>query len=87
MIKKLINLFFFLLTLTFFYYVISMYFSEENMSKINKNRSDLKENLNKSSNNLPLLDSDTQNIIDYNFDQNQIKIKKRNFWDLIKTNE
>ena len=87
MIKKLINLFFFLLTLTFFYYVISMYFSEENMSKINKNRLDMKENLNKSSNNLPLLYSDTQNIIDYNFDQNQIKIKKRNFWDLIKTNE
>lgn len=57
------------------------------MSKINKNRSDMKENLNKSSNNLPLLYSDTQNIIDYNFDQNQIKIKKRNFWDLIKTNE
>ena len=87
MIKKLINLFFFLLTLTFFYYVISTYFSEENMSKINKNRSDMKENLNKSSNNLPLLYSDPQNIIDYNFDQNQIKIKKRNFWDLIKTNE
>ncbi len=87
MIKKLINLFFFLITFIFFYYVISTYFSEENMSKINKNRSDLKENLSKSSNNLPLLDSDTQNIIDYNFDQNQIKIKKRNFWDLIKTNE
>jgi len=69
----------------FFILISFFYFSEENIRKINKSRLFL---LNKEENNydLPVLSSDTDNIIIYSNEVENYKKKKKkyNFFDLIK---
>ena len=69
----------------FFFFVIFYYFSENNRQKIIKNRLGISNNIDRSISELPLLDNDTENIIEYlTFDVNKKKIKKRYFWELLK---
>ena len=64
----------------------NFYFSEKNVILVNKSKSyDSEETLNIIKN-LPLLEEDTSNIIEYNNDHEIYKKnkKKYTFWDLIK---
>ena len=84
MLKKIFSIIQFL-TIIFFVITINYYyFSDSNIQKINKNRIDLSYNLSKNLHELPLLNNDTNNIIEYpDDDTNFQKIKKRFFWDLL----
>ena len=85
MIQLFKNIFFLSSFILFFILISSFYFSEENIKKINKSRFFL---LTKEENNfdLPVLSSDTNNIIIYSNEVENYKNKKRkyNFFELIK---
>ena len=85
MIKKIKNIFYLLLFFTFIISTTSFYFSDQNIKEINKSRSIYSVNLNKYTQNLPLLKNDTNNIIEYRNDIEVYKKKKKNytFWNLI----
>ncbi len=84
MFKKTVILLIFILTVLFFYFVILHYLSEANIKKINLNRSNVEKNLANKSLNLPFLDNDTNNVIEFNSGFNLENKNKRKFWDLIK---
>ena len=89
MIKKIIKTIYVLVVFLFIYFVFKIYFSENNIKEINKNRLNIEENLKKSLSNLPVLENDTKDIIEYNsnFDIKKSIKKKRNFWKLLSINE
>ena len=85
MINKIFYILQFLLILFFIFFVSYYYFSDTNIDKIYKNRINLSLNLSKIAGELPLLNNDTNNIIEYqNSDESMEKIKKRSFWNLLK---
>ena len=85
MINKILSILQFLLIIIFIFFINYYYFSDNNIDKINKNRINLSQNLNKKAVKLPLLTNDTNNIIHYqNSDDSMEKIKKRSFWNLLK---
>jgi len=85
MLNKIKNIFYILYFSLFVFFVITFYFSEENVIKVNKSRTVILEELNKSLENLPLLKSDTKDIVEF---KNDLEIEKKNkkynlFWKLI----
>jgi len=85
MLNKIKNIFYILFFSLFVFFVITFYFSEENVIKVNKSRTVILEELNKSLENLPLLKSDTKDIVEF---KNDLEIEKKNkkynlFWKLI----
>ena len=88
MIKNIFKVVVFLILGVSFYLLIFTYFSETNKNKINKNRVIIDSKIKSNASNLPVLENDTDNIIEFNSELNNTENKiKRNFWDLIKTNE
>ena len=79
----------YLLTIFFFiFFIIKSYLSENNIKKSYKVIIQYQNKLDKKFNNLPIIKSDTNNIIEYTNEIEEFKNKKqRKFWDLIKTNE
>ena len=79
----------YLLTIFFFiFFVIKFYLSENNIKRSNKIIFQYQNELDKKFNNLPIIKSDTNNIIKYTNEIEKFKNKKqRKFWDLLKTNE
>ena len=70
--------------LTFFYYISFIYFSADNKKKIFQNRDSVNQNQLKNLDSLKILKSDTDNIIEYNFESNKReKRKERKFWNII----
>ena len=85
MLNKVFSILQFLLIIFFIFYINYYYFSDTNIDKIYKNRINLAHNLSKNVGELPLLNNDTNNIIEYhNSDESMEKIKKRSFWNLLK---
>ena len=79
----------YLLTIFFsIFFVIKFYLSENNIKLTNKVMLQYQNELDKKFNNLPIIKSDTNNIIEYTNEIEEFKNKKqRKFWDLLKTNE
>ena len=74
---------------TFFIFIIfitNFYFSSDNVKKVNKSRYKTYSENKNSDIDIPLLKSDTNNIIEYKDEIEVYKKKKKNykFWDLIK---
>ncbi len=85
MLKIVLKLFILITIMIFVYLLIINYLSEKNVSKINQNRKDVDQQINKQITNLPVLSNDTQGIIEYNSGYNSYNKKiKRNFWNLLK---
>ena len=85
MINKVLSILQFLLIIFFLLFINYYYFSDVNINKIYKNRTNLLLNLSKNADELHLLTNDTNNIIEYqNIDETMEKIKKRSFWNLLK---
>ena len=86
MLKKIKYIFYLLSFFIFIIVTISIYFSDQNISKTNKSRSLDSVKLNNDTQNLPLLENDTRNIIEYRNDVEIYKKNKKNykFWDLIR---
>ena len=88
MLKKILNLIIFFFIIFFFFLVINEYLSDKNKKLINKNRLDIENIINKNITNLPRLQNDTNNVIEFNNGYNDSDNKiKRNFWDLLKKND
>jgi len=88
MYNKFRNISFVAIFLIFLFLITKYYFSEENITLTNKLRSlhMVTQSVNK--NNLPILDNDTNNIILYkNNLQDLKKKKKRRFWEKLISNK
>ena len=84
MIRNLLKVTYILTIIFFLLFIFIIYFSSDNRSKIIKNRSNFSYNMQKKNLNLPILENDTNNIIEYNFEGSKNnKIKKRYFWNLL----
>ena len=85
--NKIINLFLIILILIFIFSVVDFYFSEKNVKETNSNRLNINKILKEKSLSLPILESDTENVIEYNSSYNEeIKNNKtRNFWKLLES--
>tara|TARA_Y100000591_G_C21657774_1_gene606190 strand:+ start:165 stop:428 length:264 start_codon:yes stop_codon:yes gene_type:complete len=84
---KLINSFLALIILIFFFITYKYYSSNKNVEVKNFNRNNIDEIINTKISNLPILDSDTSNVIEFNDGfSNEIKNdKSRSFWNLLKS--
>ena len=84
---KLINIFFLSLVLVFFFLTYRYYSSNKNIEAKDFNRVNINEIINNKISNLPVLNNDTLNIIEFNDGySNEIKNNKpRSFWNLLKT--
>lgn len=84
MIRNLLKVAYILTIIFFLLFIFIIYFSSDNRNKIIKNRSNVNYNMQKKNLNLPILENDTNNIIEYNFEGSKNnKIKKRYFWNLL----
>ena len=85
MIKEIKYLFYLAVLSIFIFLVINYYFSDYYEKKSNRKISNFLDNFNSKNIDLPLIKSDTKNIIEYKINSDQIINKKqRKFWDLIK---
>ena len=84
---KVINSFLVILVLIFFFTIYKYYSSNKNIEKKNFNRNNIDKIINTKISNLPILESDTLNVIEFNDGfSNEIKNdKSRSFWNLLKS--
>ena len=88
MFKEIYKVVYFIIILLFVYLLFAIYFSEENIKKIKKNRVHIENSFKDYLSNLPILENDTEDVIIYNSSEFlEKKIKKRKFWELLKKNE
>tara|TARA_B100000941_G_C28398356_1_gene496671 strand:- start:451 stop:702 length:252 start_codon:yes stop_codon:yes gene_type:complete len=83
MIKELKYLLFVVTIFLFVFFILKYYFSDENIKKSNIQIISYEKKLNKFVKDLPLIERDTNNIIEY-VDSNIKKKKEYSFWNLIK---
>ena len=84
MIKEIRYLFYLVVLSIFIFLVINYYFSDYYEKKSNRKISNFLDNFNSKNIDLPLIKSDTKNIIEYKINSDQmINTKQRKFWDLI----
>ena len=85
MIKEIKYLFYLEVLAIFIFLVINYYFSDYYEKKSNRKISNFLDKFNSKNIDLPLIKSDTKNIIEYKINSDQmINTKQRKFWDLIK---
>ena len=84
---KLLNIFFLLFILIFFSITYRYYSSTKNIEVKNFNRNNIDDIINTKIKNLPILNNDTNSVIEFNDGfSNQIKDDKpRSFWNLLKS--
>ena len=84
---RLINSFLAIIILIFFFTTYKYYSSNKNVEVKNFNRNNIDEIINTKISNLPILESDTLNVIEFNDGfSNEIKNdKSRSFWNLLKS--
>jgi hypothetical protein len=84
--NKIMNIFSFVIILIFFLSIYKYYSSNRNINVKEFNRTNIDQIINTKISNLPVLNSDTNNVIEFN-DGYSIEIqknKKRSFWNLLK---
>tara|TARA_B100000780_G_C20752444_1_gene298953 strand:- start:1 stop:267 length:267 start_codon:yes stop_codon:yes gene_type:complete len=88
MLKNILSVSIFLLSISFFYFVRHEYLSHNYDSKIKKNMETIVQKINSNTNGLPFLANDTNDVIIFNsgFENKNQKIE-RNFWKLFKKND
>jgi len=71
--------------ISFVFLIFKYYSSNENLKEKNFNRQNIDEILKEKISDLPVLQNDTNNIIEFNNSiEDNISDKKRSFWDLLK---
>jgi len=86
MIKEIKYLIFFIIISFFLFFTLRYYFSDDNEKKNYRSLNQINQKLNNFAKKLPILESDTQNIIQY-VEQNNTKKKKYKFWKLLEPND
>ena len=84
--RKIFNIFLGVLILIFFFNIYSFYFSNKNLLSKEFNRNNIDQIINTKISNLPILEDDTDDVIEFNDGlSNEIKNDKpRSFWNLLK---
>ena len=83
MLKEIKYLIFVLVILLFIFFTAKYYFSDEHKKKSYRSHQNIDEKIKSYSKNLPVLENDTQNVIEYVKQTNKKKKKKFNFWKLL----
>ena len=87
MIKEIKYLIYIIIIGLFLFFTIKYYFSDSNIKKSYKSLNNINKKISIYSEKLPLLEDDTNNIIEYVDQSNRKKKKKFNFWKLISSDE
>jgi hypothetical protein len=83
MLKELKNVFYIIIIFIFIFFTSKYYFSDQNIKKSFRSLNNLDKKILEYSKNLPLLKSDTNNIIEYVENTGSDNKKKYNFWKLL----
>tara|TARA_B100000427_G_scaffold304319_1_gene289484 strand:- start:824 stop:1084 length:261 start_codon:yes stop_codon:yes gene_type:complete len=83
MLKEIKYLIFIIAISLFIFFTARYYFSDENIKKSYRSYKNNNEKIMIYSKDLPILESDTQDIIEYAKQTNKEKKKKFNFWNLL----
>ena len=87
MLKEIKYLIFIVVILVFIFFTGRYYFSDEYLKKSYRSYKNNDEKIKVFSKNLPVLENDTQNIIEYVKQTNKDKKKKFNFWKLLENDK
>ena len=87
MLKEIRYLIFIIVIFFFIFFTGNYYFSDENKKKSYRSYNDNDNKIKLYSKNLPILQDDTQNIIEYYNKTNKKKKKKFNFWKLLENDQ
>tara|TARA_B100000674_G_scaffold475770_1_gene469214 strand:- start:1561 stop:1824 length:264 start_codon:yes stop_codon:yes gene_type:complete len=87
MIKEIKYFVFILIISLFIFFTIKYYFSDENRKNSYRSLNFIDEKIDNYLKKLPVLDDDTQNIIEYTEQTNTPKKKKLNFWKLLENDD
>ena len=84
--NKIVNILTFVIILIFFLSTFKYYFSNKNIDAIKFNRKNIDQIINTKILNLPILNDDTNNVIEFNdgYSNEIINDKPRSFWNLLK---
>ena len=87
MLKEIKYLFFIIVIILFVFLTGKYYFSDENKKKSYRSYNNISEKINTFAEKLPILENDTNQIIEY-VERSQDKNKKKfNFWKLLESDE
>ena len=87
MLKELKYFFFILIIFIFIFFIARYYFSDQNKKNIYRSIIKMDQNIERLSENLNILKSDTENIIDYVENDKNKEKKKYYFWELLLNND
>ena len=87
MIREVKYLIFVIIIILFIFFVSKYYFSDSHKKKSYRSLSNIDKKIKLHSKNLPVLTSDTKNIIEYVNNDKTKKKKKYLFWELINKND
>jgi hypothetical protein len=87
MIKEIKYLIYIFIICLFLFFTGKYYFSDINKKNSYRSLNNLDEKINIYAENIPLLEDNTKNIIEYVEQSNSKKKKKFNFWKLLETDE
>ena len=83
MLKEIKYLIFIVIILLFLFFTGRYYFSDENIKKSYRSQKNIEEKIKVYAKNLPILENDTNDIIEYVKQTDKKKKKKFNFWKLL----
>ena len=83
MLKEIKYVIFIVIILLFLFFTGKYYFSDENIKKSYRSQKNIDEKIKIYAKNLPILENDTKNIIEYVKQTDKKKKKKFNFWKLL----
>ncbi len=87
MLKEIKYLIFIIVISVFIFFTGRYYFSDENLKNSYRSYKNNDEKMKQYSENLPILENDTQDIIEYVKQTNKDKKKKFNFWKLLENDK
>tara|TARA_X000000368_G_scaffold66399_1_gene47734 strand:- start:127 stop:387 length:261 start_codon:yes stop_codon:yes gene_type:complete len=83
MLKEIKYLIFIVIILLFLFFTGRYYFSDENIKKSYRSQKNIEEKIKVYAKNLPILENDTNDVIEYVKQTDKKKKKKFNFWKLL----
>ena len=85
--KKVLNIFFLILVIIFFLGTYKYYSSSNNIEIKNYNRTNINKIIEDKISNIPILENDTHNVIEFNdgYSNKMQNNKPRSFWNLLKS--
>ena len=87
MIKEIKYLVFTIIIFIFLFFIARYYFSDHNIKKSYRSLTNINNKINLYAENLPILENNTNDIIEYINETKTKKKKKYNFWELLDKND